>query len=133
MDEAARTALLNSMSFAERLGFVLTECGPERVVIEATVGADCCTAARTAHGGFLMSLADTAGAVGAYVALPEGARGTTTIESKTNLTGAAPEGTRLAATATPVHSGRRTSVWTTRIESADGKLISVTTQTQLVL
>ena len=133
MNQADRDAVIRSMSFAERLGFEMTECGPERVVIEATVGPDCCTAAATAHGGFLMSLADTAGAVGAFVSLPEGARGTTTVESKTNLVGAAKAGTRLIATATPVHAGRRTAVWTTRIETADGALVAVTTQTQLVL
>ena len=133
MNDADRSRLINSMSFAERLGFVLSECGPERVVIEAVVGPDCCTAVATAHGGFLMTLADTAGAVGAYVSLPESARGTTTIESKTNLVGAAKSGTRLTATATPVHSGRRTAVWTTRIETAEGALVSITTQTQMVL
>ncbi len=133
MTEAERARLITSMSFAERLGFVMPVCEPDRVVIEAVVGPDCCTALATAHGGFLMALADTAGAVGAYVSLPEGARGTTTLESKTNLVGAARLGTRLIATATPVHGGRRTAVWTTRIETADGALISVTTQTQLVL
>ncbi|MBC7522700.1 MAG: phenylacetic acid degradation protein, partial [Sandarakinorhabdus sp.] len=61
------------------------------------------------------------------------ARTTTTIESKTNMMAAAPARTLLRATATPLHIGGRTSVWTTRIETPDGKLVSVTTQTQMVL
>jgi uncharacterized protein (TIGR00369 family) len=65
--------------------------------------------------------------------LPEGGTGTTTIESKTNMMGAIGVGSILVATATPLHVGRRTSVWVTRVESAAGKLASVTTQTQMVL
>jgi uncharacterized protein (TIGR00369 family) len=65
--------------------------------------------------------------------LPEGANGTTTIESKTNFIGGAREGMTVIATATPVHRGRRTQVWQTRLETEDGKLIAVVTQTQMVL
>jgi uncharacterized protein (TIGR00369 family) len=59
--------------------------------------------------------------------------GTVTIESKTNFVGPAPLGARLTGEATPVHLGRRTMVWQTRITSQDGKLVALTTQTQLVL
>jgi uncharacterized protein (TIGR00369 family) len=80
-----------------------------------------------------MALADFTGAVGAFQVLPEGAKSTTTIESKTNMMGAIPVGSTLVATATPLHVGRRTSVWVTRVESAEGKLASVTTQTQMAI
>ena len=63
----------------------------------------------------------------------EDAKGTTTLESKTNFIGGAKEGTTLIATATPVHRGRRTQVWQTRLETDDGKLVAVVTQTQMVL
>ena len=73
------------------------------------------------------------GAAATVINLPADAQGTTTLESKTNFIGGAKEGSTLVATATPVHRGRRTQVWTTRIETEDGKLVGVVTQTQLVL
>jgi len=133
MDADALAALVRMVPFSAHLGFALKEMGPQRVIVNAVIAPEYCTSGGTAHGGFLMALADFTGAVGAFQVLPEGAKGTTTIESKTNMVGAAPAGSTLVATATPVHVGRRTSVWTTRVESADGKLISLTTQTQMAL
>jgi 1,4-dihydroxy-2-naphthoyl-CoA hydrolase len=63
---------------------------------------------------------------------PEG-KGTTTIESKTNFVGPAPVGTTVIGETTPIHRGRRTMVWQTRITTAEGKLVAVVTQTQMVL
>jgi 1,4-dihydroxy-2-naphthoyl-CoA hydrolase len=133
MTESERDAIIRMVPFAAHLGFELMRCDQESAVVEVTLKPEHATSAGTAHGGFLMSLADFTGAAGAYMALPEGAKGTTTIESKTNMIGAAPVGTRLRAVATPVHIGKRTSVWSTRVETQDGKLISLTSQTQLVL
>ena len=65
--------------------------------------------------------------------LPEGARGTATIESKTNFVSPAPAGTTVVATASAIHRGRRTQVWTTRLETDAGRLVAVVTQTQIVL
>jgi len=80
-----------------------------------------------------MAFADTLGAIGAFLNLPEGARGTTTIESKTNFLGAASTGETVTGETTPVQIGRRLSVWQTRIARADGKSVALVTQTQLVL
>jgi uncharacterized protein (TIGR00369 family) len=80
-----------------------------------------------------MAFADSLGAAGAFLTLPEGATGTTTIESKTNFLGAAKAGATIRGEATPVHIGKATSVWQTRIARDDGKLIALVTQTQLVL
>ena len=79
-----------------------------------------------------MSLADTLGAIGTVLNLPKGAI-TTTIESKTNFLGAAPLGARVIGESTPVHRGRTTMVWQTRISLESGKLIALVTQTQMVL
>jgi uncharacterized protein (TIGR00369 family) len=133
MDAAALAAVVQMVPFSAHLGFELMRCDAISVIVEVVLAPEHCTAGSTAHGGFLMTLADFTGAAGAMQVLPEGARSTTTIESKTNLIGAAPVGCRLRATATPLHIGRRTSVWTTRIETDTGKLISVTTQTQMVI
>jgi uncharacterized protein (TIGR00369 family) len=79
-----------------------------------------------------MALADTAGAIGASLNLRSGDN-TTTIESKTNFLGSAPVGAVVTAEALPVHIGRRSSVWQTRITGETGKLLALVTQTQLVL
>jgi uncharacterized protein (TIGR00369 family) len=126
-------AIVASMPFASLIGLRLVEATKHSVVAEVTVEADKCTAGGIAHGGFLMTLADCVGAVAAFLNLPEGAKGTTTTESKTNLIAAAPAGTVLRATALPVSIGRRLQVWQTRVETEDGKLVSLTTQTQFNL
>lgn len=90
-----------------------------------------CTSNGVLHGGFLMAMADSVGAMAAVFNLPEGA-GTSTIESKTNFFRAVTEGD-LAITATPVHVGRTTIVVQTDITRSDGKLVTRTTQTQAVL
>jgi uncharacterized protein (TIGR00369 family) len=89
--------------------------------------------ANLANEAAMMAFADSLGAVGAFMSLPEGAGGTTTIESKTNFLGAAPENSVVLGLTTPVKLGKKLSVWQTRIESEDGKLVALITQTQLVL
>lgn len=121
------------MPFAELKGVAFTEADKDRVVAEMLVRPDLCTLHHTIHGGALMAFADSVGAAATVVNLPEDAKGTTTIESKTNFIGGAKEGSVVRATATPIHRGRRTQVWQTRLETGDGKLVAIVTQTQLVL
>lgn len=121
----------HAVPLARTLGIVMVEAGPERVVAEMTVREEICTLGNTLHGGAMMSLADIAGATGAFLSLPEGSIGTTTTESKTNMISSPPVGTKVIATATPVHKGKTSQVWQTRIEREDGKLVALTTQTQL--
>jgi 1,4-dihydroxy-2-naphthoyl-CoA hydrolase len=131
MDALERLKQLK-LPFAELLGIVFVSADKERVVAELTVREDLCTSPAVMHGGAIMAFADTLGAAGTILNLPEGA-GTTTLESKTNFIAGAPLGARLIGEATPVHRGRRTQVWTTRIATAEGRLIAVVTQTQMVL
>ena len=119
--------------FAKTIGVEIIEASRERVTARLVVRPDLCTTGGTLHGGAVMAFADTLGAVGAYLSLPPGAAGTTTIESKTNFLGAARAGTTVIAEATPAHSGKRTSVWQTRITGEDGKAVALVIQTQLVL
>ena len=84
------------------------------------------------HGGAAISIADTLGAVGTFLNLPPGA-GTTTLESKTNFLRAAPIGSKVIAECTPIHRGKSTMVWQTRLTSEDGALLAIVTQTQMVL
>jgi uncharacterized protein (TIGR00369 family) len=120
------------LPFAALLGVEFVAAAPERIVPELTVRDELCTRPAVLHGGAVMALADTLGGVGTMLNLPEGA-GTTTIESKTNFIAAAPVGTRVTAETTPLHRGRRTMVWQTRITNPEGRLIALVTQTQLVL
>lgn len=120
------------MPLAQLLGVDVVEATPERVVGRLTVRPELCTAGDILHGGAFMAFADTVGAIGAALNLPAGA-GTTTIESKTNFLGSARVGTEVTATATPIHRGRRSSVWQTRITNPDGKLLAMVIQTQLVI
>jgi uncharacterized protein (TIGR00369 family) len=120
------------LPFAELIGVEFVSAAPDRIVAELTVREDLCTRPAVLHGGAVMAFADTLGGVGTMLNLPEGA-GTTTIESKTNFIAAAPVGTRVTAEATPLHRGRRTMVWQTRITTAEGRLVALVTQTQLVL
>jgi uncharacterized protein (TIGR00369 family) len=120
------------LPFAEMLGIEFTHAAPDRVVAEMTVREELCTRPPVLHGGAIMAFADTIGATGTILNLPEGA-GTTTIESKTNFIAPAPLGTRVTGESTPVHRGRRTMVWQTRITTAEGRLVALVTQTQLVL
>src|SRR6202048_673218 len=121
------------MPFAELKGVTFVEAEKDRVVAHMLVRPDLCTLNHTIHGGALMAFADSVGAAATVVNLPEDAKGTTTIESKTNFIGGAREGTTGLATATPVHRGRRTQVWQTRLDTEGGKLVAVVTQTQMVL
>ena len=120
------------LPFAELMRIEFTEATIDRVVGAMQVRTELCTRPAVLHGGAIMAFADTRGAAGTILNLPEGA-GTTTIESKTNFLAAAPEGTRVTGEATPLHRGRRTMVWQTRITTEEGRLVAVVTQTQLVL
>ena len=125
--------LVGRMPFARLLGLRVTEATAERVRGELPVRPELCTSNGILHGGAIMALADSLGAIGAVLALPEGAGGTTTIESKTNFLASAAEGTTVTAETVPLSTGRRVSVWQTRITRADGRVVALVTQTQLVL
>jgi len=118
--------------FPSLLGIELVEVTPDRVVATLKARPDLCTGGRILHGGSIMAFADTLGAIGTIVNLPQGAS-TATIESKTNFIGGAAEGSVVTGESTPVHKGRTTQVWQTRITGADGKLVALVTQTQMVI
>ena len=128
---AAVQARLTGM-LPDTLGIELTSVDAGSVVATLTVREAICTSGSILHGGAVMAFADTLGAVATVVNLPEGA-GTTTLESKTNFFRAAPVGATVTGTCTPLHRGRSTMVWQTRIEDAEQRLVALVTQTQMVL
>ena len=117
---------------ARLIGVEIVEATKAKVVGKLVVRPEICTTFNTLHGGAIMAFADTLGATGAFLNLPPGA-GTTTMESKTNFIGSAKVGMTVTGESTPVHVGKSTSVWTTRITRDDGRLVAVVTQTQIVL
>ena len=128
----SRIAEMKQPPFAVFLGIKITHISPERVTGELVVRSEVATMPDIIHGGAVMALADNIGAVATMANLPEGAH-TTTIESKTNFFAPIPVGNTARAECTPLHRGRTTMVWQTRITRDDGRLCALVTQTQLVL
>jgi 1,4-dihydroxy-2-naphthoyl-CoA hydrolase len=119
------------MPFAQLIGVKLVSEGPDCVEAELFVREDLCTTPAVLHGGVVMALADTLGAVATLANLPAGTW-TTTIESKTNFLAPISAGDTARAACTPLHRGRTTMVWQTRIIRGDGKLAAIVIQTQLI-
>jgi 1,4-dihydroxy-2-naphthoyl-CoA hydrolase len=115
----------------KHLGIEFVEVTPDRIVARLKVDERLMTVTGTIHGGTLMAFADTIGAAGTVANLAEGQR-TATLESKTNFIAGCKSGT-VQAEAKPIHKGKRTHVWETRITDESGKLLSITTQTQMIL
>ena len=118
--------------FAELMGMTITHVSPDRVTAEMPVTPELSNRNNVLHGGALMALADNLGGTAAVANLPQGAS-TATIESKTNFFASIPVGDVARAECTPLHKGRTTTVWQTRITRGDGRLAAIVTQTQLVM
>ena len=126
------SAFADMMPFARAAGVEITAAAPEEVDGRLEWAPERCTSAGVLHGGALMTLADTVGAVCAFLNLPEGAKGTTTVESKTNFLRGVREGA-VTATSTPLHKGRRFVVVETELRDDEDRLAAKVTQTQAVL
>jgi 1,4-dihydroxy-2-naphthoyl-CoA hydrolase len=118
--------------FADFLGLKVTHISPERVNAELVMREELNNRFGIMHGGAIMSLADNIGGTATMANLKPG-QSTTTIESKTNFFAAVPIGDTAYAECTPLHRGRRTMVWQTRVTRGDGRLCALVTQTQMVL
>src|SRR5471032_1257971 len=119
-------------TFAQFLGMKITHVSPERVTAELAAREELNNRFGILHGGAIMALADNLGGTATTANLKDG-QSTTTIESKTNFFAAIPIGDVAKAECTPLHRGRTTMVWQTRITRGDGRLCALVTQTQLVL
>ena len=128
MNEAAQ----NQPPFAQFLGMKITHVSPERVTAELPVREELNNRHGIMHGGAIMALADNLGGTATTANLKDG-QTTTTIESKTNFFAAMPIGDIAYAECTPLHRGRTTMVWQTRVTRGDGRLCALVTQTQMVL
>jgi 1,4-dihydroxy-2-naphthoyl-CoA hydrolase len=118
--------------FAAFIGMKITHVSQDKIVAELVVREDLENRNGTLHGGAVMALADNLGGTATVANLPKGGR-TATIESKTNFFAAIPAGDTARAECTPLHKGRTTMVWQTRITRGDGKLCALVTQTQIVI
>jgi 1,4-dihydroxy-2-naphthoyl-CoA hydrolase len=120
-----------NIGLVAHLGIEFVEVTPDRIVARLQVTEKLLTTTDTVHGGTLMAFADTIGAAGTVANLAEGQR-TATLESKTNFLAGCRSGW-IRAVAVPIHKGKRTHVWETRVTDEAGKLLSITTQTQMIL
>lgn len=120
------------LPFSTLIGLEVTEANADRVCGRVLVRDELCTVPAILHGGAIMTIADTLGAIATALNLPQGA-GTATIESKTNFLAPAPKGSVVTGTCEPIHRGRKTMVWQTRITRDDGRLVALVTQSQMVL
>ncbi len=132
MSDVLQTLNERMLPFARLMGVEIISADKDKVTARMVVRPDLCTRPDFIHGGAVMAFADTLGGCGTFLNLPEGA-GTTTIESKTNFIAAAPVNSTVIGETMPVHRGRRTMVWQTKVSLETGKLIAVVTQTQMVL
>jgi uncharacterized protein (TIGR00369 family) len=130
MDDGLTQMVHGAMPFAGVLGIEVVSADHTGAVATVAWAPERCTAAGILHGGYLMAVADSVGALAASLHLPAGAT-TGTIESKTNFLRPCTGGT-LTVTSEPIHVGRTTIVVQTDITQADGKLVTRTTQTQSV-
>jgi 1,4-dihydroxy-2-naphthoyl-CoA hydrolase len=129
-DPADPADLIAQMPFATFLGIALDEASPDRVVARLDWTPQLCTSSGVLHGGALMSLADTAGALVAFLGLAEG-QTTATITSTTQMFRPVTSGP-VRAVAVPLHRGRTTCVAQTSLTDADGRLVAQTTQVQAI-
>ncbi len=132
MSEAMNEVALTQPPFADFLGMKVTHVSPERVSAELVMREELNNRFGIMHGGAIMALADNIGGTATMANLKPG-QSTTTVESKTNFFAAIPIGDVAKAECTPLHRGRTTMVWQTRVTRGDGKLCALVTQTQLVL
>ena len=123
--------VLAGMPLAAELGIKLIDARPDEVKLRVEWSERLCTTGGVLHGGVLMSLADTAGALCAFLNLPPDST-TSTIESKTNFFRGVRDG-HIDAVARPLHIGRSTIVVQTELSDASGRRVAITTQTQAVL
>jgi 1,4-dihydroxy-2-naphthoyl-CoA hydrolase len=118
--------------FASTLGIKVLSYTPDRIEAELPVRPELGNRNGNMHGGAVMAFADDLGGAATIINLPEGST-TATIESKTNFFAAIQIGDIARAECTPLHKGRTTMVWQTRITRGDGKLAAIVTQTQMVI
>ena len=123
---------LDAMPFSRSLGATFSSATAEEVRARLDWAPERCTTGGRLHGGALMALADSVGAVVAFLNLPEGAAGTTTVSSSTSFLRGVTEG-HVEAVARPIHAGRSTIVVETELRDARDRLVAKVTQAQAVL
>jgi uncharacterized protein (TIGR00369 family) len=123
----------NPLPFAQLLGIEFISAGADSLAARMLIRPELCTIGGIAHGGAIMSFADTLAAAAAFISLPAEARGTTTVESKTNFVASAPAGSTVIGRATLIHRGKKTQIWQTLVATEDEKLVALVVQTQVNL
>ena len=137
MDETPHSARLRQVAdeqppFGRLLEVRIVTAEPDRVEAELVVAAHLGNRNGVMHGGAIMGFADNLGGTATFLNLRSGET-TTTVESKTNFLRAVRVGSTVRGVCEPLHRGRRTMVWQTRVLTEEGKLAALVTQTQMIL
>ena len=122
----------DAMPFGALLGIEAVGASPEEVRLRLAWREDLCTAAGLMHGGALMALADSAGGICAFLNLPDGAKGTATIQSSTSFLRPVRDG-HVEAISRPLSVGRNVIAVDTEVVDADGRAVARVVQSQAVL
>src|SRR5438270_11328111 len=131
--DSESTALLHAaMPLMKTLGIEVLANTPDEVRARLRWSPELCTSGGLLHGGAIMALADSTGGACAFLNLPEGAAGTSTIESKTNFLRGVRDG-HIESVSRPLHKGRTVIVIETDVVDAAGRLVARVTQSQAVL
>jgi 1,4-dihydroxy-2-naphthoyl-CoA hydrolase len=123
----------NPLPFAQLLGIEFISAEANSLAARMLIRPELCTIGGIAHGGAIMSFADTLAAAAAFISLPVDAKGTTTVESKTNFVASAPAGSTVVGRTTLIHRGKKTQIWQTLVATEDEKLVALIVQTQINL
>ena len=107
---------------AKQFGFELDDVAPGRAMLSMKVDERHKQVHGVVHGGVLAALADTAGGLATYMAMPRGTR-VATIEMKINYLEGVAGGT-VTADARVVRRGRHIAVVDCDVRSEDGTLVS---------
>lgn len=130
--DASQIEAASAKQLPGHLGIRMLEADAQQVIGTLEVVEHLCTMGGILHGGAIMALADSLGAVGAFLNLEAGSR-TSTVESKTNFLRAAKRGTTVTGTSRLVNKGRTLMLWQTEVRDENDRLIAIVSQSQIIL
>lgn len=116
----------------DRYGFALTKIAEGRLDAQFEVQPWMLAPNGYLHAASVILLADTLCGYATVAHLPEGAKGFTTIELKSNFLGTALSG-MIRAEASAEHLGRSTQVWSADVFGPEGRRLALFRCTQMVL
>ena len=123
---------LAARGLAAALGIEIVELSRERVVATMPVDDRTRQPFGLLHGGASIALAETVASFGAHVHIDRDRYSAVGLEINSNHLRAKTEGV-VRATATPIHLGRATQVWSIEIADEQGRLVCLSRCTMAIV